>query len=465
MIKKIYFIITIFSFSFISSTDNDIWVTVFVHGSFSLKPHLNISNIIKMLNDSIEESLYYRSTEINRRDPFFYKNQAMGELGLHKIDLLNPTAILAAPTVALAYESISHTAGYPVSNQYYTFGWSGLVSNKLRFIEAGFLYRDLVKLVTRLRSDGYNPLIRLIGYSHGGNLGLQLGAIHQSKNGADQLSIEEFHLIGTPIQIETDYLIISPVFKKVYNWYSRADGVQTLDFFSFKRFFSKKKFSKRKNFTLPSKLTQIRIKISDFIPKNCKYIGSIPSDDKELYKNFRELNFDPGHFELWFMGWTTLRYRKEFPINPLPVMIFLPLITQYINSDPKAPKDLVAFIQPCFNRIELYPYRLNRKKKYHIKYPFIEDMIIENMKEQARRFTPDDYNLEIYNRKVYDAIKIVDQELATVKKITKNSCNKVKCKKSKCKKEQTSRNNFNLHESKNIYREHLPSRKKISMHN
>lgn len=450
IIKKLFFILAIISSSIASAADKDIWVTIFVHGSFSLKPHLNISNIIKMLNDSIEESLYYRSTEINRRDPFFYKNQAMGDLGLHKIDITNPTSILAAPTVALAYEAISHTSGYPVSNQYYTFGWSGLVSHKLRYIEAGFLYKDLAKLANQLRSQGYNPRLRIIGYSHGGNLTLQLGAIHQTKKESDQISIEEFHLIGTPIQVETDYLITSPIFKRVYNWYSRGDGVQTLDFFSFKRFFSKKKFSKRKNFALPKKLTQIRIKISDFIPKKCQYIGTIPNNDKELHKHFREINFDPGHFELWFMGWTTLRYRKEFPINPLPVMIFLPLITQYINNDPKAPHDLVAYVQPCFNRIELFPYRLNRKKQYHVKHPFIEDEIIENMKEQARKFTPDDYNLEIYNRKVYDAIKIIDQELTTVKKITKEECRKNK----------SSKNKVKLHQAKCIYHEHLPCRKK-----
>ena len=58
----------------INHDHKETWITVFIHGSFSLKPHLNLSNIMKMLNDSIEESVYYRSTEINRRDPFFYKN-------------------------------------------------------------------------------------------------------------------------------------------------------------------------------------------------------------------------------------------------------------------------------------------------------------------------------------------------------------------------------------------------------
>ena len=77
MIKKFYFILALFSSSLAYSSGKDVWITVFVHGSFSLKPHLNFQNIVKMLNDSIEESVYYRSTEINRRDPFFFKNQAI----------------------------------------------------------------------------------------------------------------------------------------------------------------------------------------------------------------------------------------------------------------------------------------------------------------------------------------------------------------------------------------------------
>lgn len=444
--KRFIIIATLIIPSFNYSTDNNIWVTIFIHGSFSLKPHLNISNIVKMLNDSIEESVYYRSTEINRRDPFFYKNQAMGELGLHKIDITRPSNVLASPTVALAFEDVCVFAGYKPTSQYYTFGWSGLVSHKLRYIEAGFLYKDLSKVLNELRQQGYTPLVRVIGYSHGGNLGLQLGAIHQTKDLNDQISIDEFHLVGTPIQVETDYLINSPIFKKVYNWYSRADGVQALDFFSFKRFFSKKKFSKRKNFALPKKLTQIRIKISEYTPK-CKTIDHVPTTNKELRKYFKERNFDPGHFELWFMGWTTLRYRKTFPINPLPFMVFIPLITKYINDDPQAPHDLVVNIEPCFHRLELYPYWPKKRKQYHIKKPFVGEKLLSDMKDSARKFVPEDYNLEIYNRKVYDAIKIVDHELATIQKLTKLEQKKKKIAKSV----------INIHENNPKYEGHLPS--------
>lgn len=454
VMKKLFLLPIFFLSSLVHTSVKKTSITVFVHGSFSLKPHLNIVNIIKMLNDSIEESVYYRSTEINRRDPFFYKNQAMGELGLHYIDIKKQTNLQAAPTVAQAYEKISEFAGYPPSDQYYTFGWSGLVSHKLRYIEAGFLYRELGKLVTELRNKGEDPYLRILGYSHGGNLALQLGAIHQTKKAEEQISVDEFHLIGTPIQIETDYLITSPIFKRVYNWYSRNDGVQTLDCFSFKRFFSKKKFSKRCNFSLPEKLTQIRIKISDFTPKKSCAIDHVPKNEREMKRNFIEHNFDPGHFELWFMGWTTLRYRQTFPVNPLPFMIFIPLITKYIDEDPNTPHDIVAFIKPYFNQIELYPYRTNRKKSFDKNYPFVDALLIDDMKKEARLFMPDNYNIEIYNRKVYDAIKIVDHELSSIKKITLAE------QRSERKKDKSKSTKINLHDTKNIYEEHLPSRKK-----
>ena len=430
----------------IQTESKDIWVTVFMHGSFSLKPHLSLRNFLKMLYDAIEESIYYRATEINRRDPFFYKNQAISDLGLHQINLENPNKANAAPIVALSFEKICQRAGYPPSNLYYTFGWSGLVSNKLRYIEGSFLYKDLSKLTKDLKQQGYNPKVRLIGYSHGGNLGLQLGAFHQTQKKEDQFTIEEFHLIGTPIQVETDYLINSPVFKKVYNWYSRSDNVQNLDCFSFKRWFSKKKFSPRKNFTLPNKLTQIRIKVSDFIPKKKQYSLLIPKNKKELYKYFTEISYDPGHFELWFMGWTILTYRKTFPTHPLPIMAFLPLLTKEIEQHPELGKDLVADIQTCFDRVELYPYK--KSKRYQrIMFPFVDLQTLASMKEFALKFTPEDYNIETYNRKVTEAISIVKKELKDIREITKQD----ELKKDAIKHKPT----INLHRPNTTYQGHL----------
>lgn len=451
MNKKINFILAIILCSNLSIANiekKDLpekWITVFIHGSFSLRPHLGVRNIFKMLYDTIEESIYYRSTEINRRDPFFYKNQAMSGLGLHKINIYDLHKNAAAPVLAASFEEISLRAGYPKTDEYYTFGWSGLVSNKLRFLEGSFLYQDLQKIFKKYEDAGYQPRVRLIGYSHGGNLALQLGAIYKTKPKDEHFSIDELWLLGTPIQVETDYLINSPVFKKVFNFYSRADKVQTLDFFSFKRFFSQKKFSKRNNFKIPNKLYQIRIKITKFEPSSKKYADKKLTDGSSL-RYFKEINYDPGHFELWFMGWTILTYRQTFPFYPLPILTFLPLVTGFIEKNSDVPHDIVADFKPDLEEIEIKPYH-TVKIKYRKQIPFIPNKLLKHMQEHSIKFIPDDYNIKIYNQKVYGAMNIAEHEWKEIKRILKKE------KKGK----QALQGKINLHQTDEAYQGHIPT--------
>ena len=220
--------------------ERDKWVTIFLHGSFSLKPHLSLTNMVNMLYDTLEESVYHRSTEINRRDPFYHKNQAMLGFGLHKVDIHNPHPDQAARIIGATFERVSQFAGNFPSDEYYTYGWSGLVSHKLRYVEAEHMYDDLLKLKAEYKRKGINPKIRIVAYSHGGNLALQLGAIFITKPETEKLYIDQTFFLGTPIQVETDYLVNSPVFKRVYNIYSRKDSVQRLDFSHLKDSFQNK---------------------------------------------------------------------------------------------------------------------------------------------------------------------------------------------------------------------------------
>ena len=226
--------------------------------------------------------------------------------------------------------------------------------------------------------------------------------------------------MGTPIQVETDYLINSPIFKEVYNFYSRADSVQMLDFFSFKRFFSRKKFSKRSNFKLPDKLRQIRLKITEYEPtRNNRKIELAPChDEKVLKKYFKAVNYDPGHFELWFMGWTILTYRNNFPLYPLPMLTFLPIIVKYLQDHPQAPHDIIAHLRPACNTLEITPYHI-KKKSYRDIFPFMDPVLFQHMRYHAAKFVPDDYNLEMYNQKVYGAMDIAEHEWNEIKKLIK----------------------------------------------
>lgn len=428
---------------------HDVWVTVFVHGSFSLKPHLTLSNAINVIFDRIENSVYYRSTEINRRDHFFYKNQVMLGLGLHKIDFEHPNKEEAARIIAATYERISQYAGNEPSNEYYAFGWSGLVSHKLRYLEAGILYQQLADVVKNLKAQGKNPKVRIISYSHGGNLSIQLGAVHVTKTPAEQFIIDELYLNGTPVQIETDYLINSPVFKRVYNIYSKADSIQKLDFFSFKRFFSRRKFTTRKNFQLPEKLTQIRLSITDYTPKDLNSTIPFPRDEQNLHKHFTKCTYDPGHFELWFMGWTILSYRKNFPFNPLPIIDFLPLIVKDLHTYPNISHDIIVKILPYKETMEIYN---NEKFIYHKELvatkPFLPKNLMEEIQTHALRFEPVDYNLETYNRKMYDAMSIAQYEYDELNKLKVKEFKNIKKDKQSKKDVDKKRNVVNLQKQK-----------------
>src|SRR5204863_8304961 len=118
------------------------------------------------------------------------------------------------------------------NNQYYTFGWSGLLSPKSRYNGGAELFKSLS---TELKNEFWDhsifPKIRLIGYSHGGNVCLNIAAAKNNIDPNSPLSIDELVLIGVPIQTETDYLSADPIFKKIYHIFSRADHIQRIDFF------------------------------------------------------------------------------------------------------------------------------------------------------------------------------------------------------------------------------------------
>ena len=395
-----------------SNAQEDYWITIFVHGSFSVSPHISIKNAINMLRDKIEDTIYYRSIEICRHDPFFFKNQAMLEFGLQKVDIENPNKEEAARIISRILENVAQDAGTHSCQEYYTFGWSGLVSNKLRYLESQLLYTKVQEKVQELIQAGHNPKVRVISYSHGGNLSLLLGATHLTRPEEKQFSVDELFLFGTPIQTETDYLINSPIFKSIYNVYSMNDKIQVIDFFSYKRIFSQRRFERRKGFEIPDKLTQIRLRINEYVPYSSKTISAIPKDEKTLMHNYRELNFDSGHFEEYLMGWTILFYRPDFPLNPLPVITLIPYLTKHLDSIEGLSKDIVIQIRPCNETMALYNYQQpsTRRDKNKTIMPFMSQKTLSNLKKEALLYEPLDYNLEMYNRKMYNSIDIARHE-------------------------------------------------------
>lgn len=102
---------------------------------------------------------------------------------------------------------------------FYFYGWSGKLCMYEREIEAEKLFHAL--------KDIQGPL-RIVSYSHGGNIALRLAQIAQ-REGRDDFVIDELVLLACPVQRETKNYITSKIFNRVVSIHSHRDMVQVLD--------------------------------------------------------------------------------------------------------------------------------------------------------------------------------------------------------------------------------------------
>lgn len=336
------------------------WMTVFIHGSYGST--LGLLSIPRVLDDNVRGSAY---REVNRRlreDDSFFSEQPVLTRGLTRIfpsfDLQTTKGKkYSAYPLVKAYDLIDeHLSPERGEQFFYTFGWTGLMSQNSRRYESIRLYNALVKEILRLKEQGKNPKIRLVAHSHGGNLGLNLAAIstvlslkslnHEQKFSEDEdtdrsvramleiikglpsranmpsrtgqkildyvpelkdLVIDELILFGTPIQPETQGFCSYPIFKKIFNFYSGEDFIQRFDWVSTRRYFSDQRFSHEK-FSSPQveqmqfpQIIQARIMIGR---QWSKRPGVITSDSQmtSTATNQASLSISPSWWQRMFLG-------------------------------------------------------------------------------------------------------------------------------------------------------------------
>ncbi len=386
---------------------NEVIVNVFIHGSFGST--FGILSLPKVLEDKISGTSYRDANRRLRNDDFFFTEQPILERGLIQIqpsfDLFETQRKkYAAYPIIKAFDVIDESVNKKRSKTYYyTFGWTGLISQNSRRYEAIRLYNALEDEVENFKKKGLNPKIRLITHSHGGNLCLNLAAIHKilqiksfdknnfiSKNKdisakdtnnsllamldimqklpskknnrfknnqkrwdyipeIGNLEIEALILFGTPIQPETQEFCLSPIFKNVFNFYSKQDFVQRFDWISTKRYFSsqrlekKELINKKNQYSENKKIIQAQINIGKKWNKYSEKTNS-KLQEKNNEKNvpwWRQLFFikkeegrfsdDPTHKELWFLSWSE-SMQEESILGPLPVVILTPLFLHILKS-------------------------------------------------------------------------------------------------------------------------------------
>jgi hypothetical protein len=365
-------------------------MTIFVHGSFGTL--LGFLSLTDLLKDRMSGTTYREVTKKMRMDDFFFKDQPILNRGLKQITpTMDPKKVLnrkyAIYPIAKAFQIIEQAIKpHKSSDLFYTFGWTGMMSQQSRRFESIRFYNALTEELARLKQNNIIPRIRLIAHSHGGNICLNLAAIHNiitqkqfdkkhqfstdqdaqesiiktltifetlgtkemAKMRPDQkafdylpfvssLHIDELIMLGTPIQPETEAFCYAPLFSSVYNIYSDEDMVQKIDWVSSKQALSNAKITKQRPKEGPAnRVIQVKIKTHD--AEQTATPGSSESEQPLLQsllagKNiFSRGSAAPTHKELWFLTWKNDTQAFNFPIAPLPVVTIVPMITHAMQK-------------------------------------------------------------------------------------------------------------------------------------
>lgn len=375
-------------------------ITIFIHGIIGARFSLSLYHIFNLVRDKTENTVYEKTIETIRNDSFFYENQPIDKVGLKKLEIEDLKAGNAALLAAYLFDSVDNlTSSHSMQakHSYYTYGWSGLLSKKARETEAEQFFDVLEQLKNETMQKNREPKIRLIGFSHGGNICAQLVHAKQKKNVPDAVTVDELYLIGTPILDETRLVLDDSLFTRVYNIYSPADHIQKKEFFSGK-LFSGQKFKPAKDMPLPTKLTQIELHIQkDQIKKN-RYTKKV--------KNFGATDYSPGHTELWFFGWTPSYYRKDYPLYPLPTFVVLPHIINHIQHVEHSQKPIVVSLHPEQNSMRIGS----------IEQEFLTTPILDQLKQTTLSYTPAEYSLTEYRAHCKEAYWNAREERAPLPK-------------------------------------------------
>ena len=374
----------------VCTDERQVWMTVFVHGSFGSL--LGMINLLQVVKDDVQGTVYKKIVGKMRKHPYFYQDQPLLQRGLIKLE---PTFDLkktdnkkyAAYPIAKAYEEISEYAKPCMEeNVFYTYGWSGLLSQKRRCFEAVRFYNALSQEIAQFHAQGIHPKIRIIGHSHGGNLAVNLAAVHKvlkhiervkQKNYQDketlsvmrthldtlgsykeaqkkkgqrvfdfyperrQVAVDELILFGTPIQPENEYLFAISFFKKVYNIYSDEDVVQGADWVSTKQFYSEKRIdAKRCCAKKGNCIVQMKIMTGQKFARDSQS-NLVAQNEVPQGKSFWEKILgglfaskrDPGptHKDLWFLNWNESD-RLSPLLHPFPILILTSFLTSVVDE-------------------------------------------------------------------------------------------------------------------------------------
>lgn len=377
-----------------STKSNDVWVNVYIHGI--IRPVVDIGDMINISRQKLKQTRYKSVTKYVRKNNVIHRSQPLQEVGLQSIKMEpNPDNNGSRATVAVFKKLKQHIdPSSDTKELFYTFGWSGLLCYGSRQKASFFLYKKLIRLAEKLKLQGLNPKFRIIAFSHGGNVAIQMANFDPWNKLRSQLTIDELITLGMPVQKENDVLIRHPMFSKIYHFYSEGDIPQKLDFVTTDYGSSFRRYQARACFEIPDKLTQIQIRFSKRVNFKSK------SSKKDRFDIF---TYDPSHIEMWSFGWTPSGYNKKSPAFPFPAASFAPYLVDVISKKPNIGTNLTVDIITNQNKIIITDRHWhNHHTIKKVEVPFISPEDYNELKQIAWTRRPDD-NLDLAGKKIVNS--------------------------------------------------------------
>jgi len=220
-----------------SSAKEPVNILVYVHGSINIAELFkHFRNFLDVLRGN-ETAPYYAHTAQKRLDHTILTRSILTlEEGL--IQIHAPQDPLCAENGAELLFSLMDGAaklvGSPIRyDETYIYNWSGFLHEENRKKYGLKLYEALQALKNEYLQRGKEPHFTLIGYSHGGNVALNM-LYAEHKEEQERLHIDTLLLLGTPIHSKTEEFMWKhpasrDLFNKVLCLYSQADIVQGRD--------------------------------------------------------------------------------------------------------------------------------------------------------------------------------------------------------------------------------------------
>lgn len=435
------------------------WIVVFIHGNFNTG--LGLFSIKPVFRDSIKGSTYSRVTRQMRKDPFFFQEQPILHRGLVSVtpSFNHPIGEFkyAVYPIMSAYREISEIiAPNKEELHFYTFGWSGLMSQTHRLKEALRLYNAVSEEIQKFRALGLQPKVRIIAHSHGGNVSLNVASINEAlalerkhndpfdyiahekslgvherqtlqkaltflkelpkeKNplfeqsqkrydyypSKETLTVDELIVLGTPIQPETSHLIRSCTFKNIYNFYSEGDIVQIMDFISSKK--CQQRFDPDVVHEGAPHLVEAKVMVERNLQKDVSRYESHPWWRKVMIDSwFAGESKDPTHKDLWFLAWNKDFTQPNFPLSPLPVVAIVPILMAAVNRAPHL-RDVDLNLRWNNKKfiVDVFKHNAQRMETSQT----FNNVIIEEIKKKVEAWRPDTISRANVFQKIHSLVK------------------------------------------------------------